>query len=180
MRRRREHPERLGSALSRVLRGRAFAETEGPRASRGHGAKEQVSPALALAFRRAVGDVIAAHARPVRFKKGVLLVAAESGVWYTELGFMRSQIAQRLSAELGEAVARVDLKPEGRARMAPTPVFAPDPAPSPGDLRAAIPSLHEDELRGVTEWSRALDDDPELGDAFRRAAIRWRAAHPKD
>ena len=57
------------------------------------------------AWERAAGPVIAAAARPVSERDGVLTVACESSVWAQELDLMAQTLLERLNAELeGEQI----------------------------------------------------------------------------
>lgn len=55
-------------------------------------------------WREVVGDEIAAHATPVTFDDGVLIVQAGSTAWATQLEFLRPSILGRLAQELGQGV----------------------------------------------------------------------------
>jgi predicted nucleic acid-binding Zn ribbon protein len=52
------------------------------------------------AWERAVGTAVAAAARPVSERDGVLTVTCESSVWAQELGLMAPSLIERLNAEL--------------------------------------------------------------------------------
>jgi predicted nucleic acid-binding Zn ribbon protein len=65
-----------------------------------------LTPATLLArvqevWARAAGPTIAAAARPVAERDGVLTVGCEAAVWAQELELMAAQIVPRINAELG-------------------------------------------------------------------------------
>jgi predicted nucleic acid-binding Zn ribbon protein len=53
-----------------------------------------------------VGPVVAAQARAVTVREGVLFVDVASSVWMQELGLLRDGIAARLNAHLGAPLVR--------------------------------------------------------------------------
>ncbi len=55
-------------------------------------------------WERATGPAIAAVAKPVAERSGVLTVACESAVWAQELDLMGDQLVERLNAALGESL----------------------------------------------------------------------------
>jgi predicted nucleic acid-binding Zn ribbon protein len=69
-----------------------------------------LAPASTLArvqavWERAAGKAVAAAARPVSERDGVLTIACESSVWAQELELMAPTLIERLNAELdGEAI----------------------------------------------------------------------------
>ena len=50
----------------------------------------------------AVGEIIAANARPVAFKGDLLLVHATSSTWIHQLHFLKADIISKLNAALGK------------------------------------------------------------------------------
>lgn len=50
------------------------------------------------AWKSAVGETAALHARPFRLRKGVLIVCAKDSVWANQLSFMREELLRKLSA----------------------------------------------------------------------------------
>jgi len=50
------------------------------------------------------GERIAARARAVGFRDGVLLVSVDSAAWMNELSYLRHHIVQELNRRLGEGV----------------------------------------------------------------------------
>jgi predicted nucleic acid-binding Zn ribbon protein len=53
-----------------------------------------------------VGPTVARHARPERFRRGLLLVAVDSPEWMQELQFHKRDLRERLNARLGRAAVR--------------------------------------------------------------------------
>jgi predicted nucleic acid-binding Zn ribbon protein len=69
------------------------------------------------AWSEVVGPAIAAQARAVAVRDGVLFVDVVSNVWMQELGLLRDSIAERLNAHLGAPLVRkVVLSIERRPR----------------------------------------------------------------
>lgn len=58
----------------------------------------------------AVGEHIAAHVKPVKLDAGTLLVEADSAAWSTEVKFLSDTIVDRLRAEAGVIVDRVEVR----------------------------------------------------------------------
>jgi predicted nucleic acid-binding Zn ribbon protein len=59
--------------------------------------------ALQLAWAEAVGERIAAAARPVSERSGEAVVACVDSVWAQELDLMQAELLERLRSRLGEA-----------------------------------------------------------------------------
>ncbi len=53
-----------------------------------------------------VGPTLARHARPERFRRGLLVVTVDSAEWMQELQFHKRELRERLNARLGRAVVR--------------------------------------------------------------------------
>jgi predicted nucleic acid-binding Zn ribbon protein len=71
----------------------------------------ELAPATALArvqevWERATGPTIAAAARPVAERDGVVTVLCEASVWAHELELMGDDIVARLNGELGAPAVR--------------------------------------------------------------------------
>jgi predicted nucleic acid-binding Zn ribbon protein len=62
--------------------------------------------AVQRAWPRAAGEVIAAEARPVAERSGVVTVSCSSAVWAQELDLMGAELVERLNAELGSLAVR--------------------------------------------------------------------------
>jgi predicted nucleic acid-binding Zn ribbon protein len=70
-----------------------------------------LAPATTLArvqevWESAAGDAIAAAARPVAERDGVLTVLCEASVWAHELELMAGEVVPRVNAALGAALVR--------------------------------------------------------------------------
>lgn len=71
----------------------------------------QLAPATTLArvqevWAAAAGADVAAHARPVAERAGVLTVACAAAVWAQELDLMSDQLLDQLNAALGAGTLR--------------------------------------------------------------------------
>ena len=53
-----------------------------------------------------VGPTIAAHARPARLRRGVLVVSVDGPEWMHELQYMKRDVCTKLNALLGTPVVR--------------------------------------------------------------------------
>ena len=53
-----------------------------------------------------VGPTIAAHAKPARLRRGVLVVSVDGPEWMQELQFVKRELCAKLNARLGSAVVR--------------------------------------------------------------------------
>lgn len=92
---RRPGPRRLGAALEAVL---ADAAPQTPLA-RVQAAWEQIA-----------GPAIAAQARPVAERGGVLTVECSAGVWAQELELLAPRLLERLRAAIGEDAGITSLR----------------------------------------------------------------------
>jgi predicted nucleic acid-binding Zn ribbon protein len=54
----------------------------------------------------AVGPTIARHARPLRLRRGTLVVGVDGAAWMQELQFLKHELRARLNARLGRPVVR--------------------------------------------------------------------------
>ena len=53
-----------------------------------------------------VGPTIAAHAKPARLRRGVLVVSVDGPEWMQELQFLKHELRERLNARLGRPAVR--------------------------------------------------------------------------
>jgi predicted nucleic acid-binding Zn ribbon protein len=53
-----------------------------------------------------VGPTIARHARPLRLRRGTLVIGVDGASWMQELQFLKHEVRTRLNARLGRAVVR--------------------------------------------------------------------------
>ena len=86
-------PLRLGDVLTSALRTLP-------------GAGALADFALWTRWEEIVGEVLARHARPVRLRRGVLLVHVDDSLWMQELQFLKHDIRDRLNTALGRAAVR--------------------------------------------------------------------------
>lgn len=115
-----------------------------------------------LVWDTAVGEQIAAKARPVSFRDGVLTVTVTSAPWMQQLSFLKRGIVDKLNDRLGRDLVRdIYLK-------AGTPE-APPPRPKP-DRKKERPLDGAEKLR-IAEQSAAIED-PELREAVARLLAR--------
>ena len=69
--------------------------------------RTKVEPETALAaiqgaWREAVGEEIASHARPVAERDGLVTVACDAATWAQELDLLQRELLERLRERLGE------------------------------------------------------------------------------
>ena len=58
-----------------------------------------------------VGAGIAAHAKPVSLRRGVLLVDVDSNAWATQLRYMTTELVAKCCEELGDgAVKKIEVR----------------------------------------------------------------------
>ena len=121
-----------------------------------------------LVWDSAVGRQIAAKARPVSFRDGVLTVAVVSAPWMQQLTFLKKGIVDKLNERIGRDLVRdIYLK----AGM-PQPLPPSEPVKKPGR------QLTEDETSRIREQTASVSD-PELREAFTRVLGRELAARHK-
>ena len=109
-----------------------------------------------LEWNAAVGDVVAAKARPVSFRDGVLTVAVVSAPWMQQLAFLKPQLISNLNNRLGFELVR-DVYLRASEQEKPSPVVS---APTP-PRRTLSPSEREQIVRqagaaGDSELAAAL------------------------
>lgn len=109
-----------------------------------------------LIWDRAVGEYIAARARPASFRDGVLTVAVASAPWMQQLNFLKKGIMDKLNAGLGEELVREIYLKAGR--------IDPPPAQTRPRQREKRPLTGEEKLR--IEAQSAAIEDPALRDAL--------------
>ena len=69
--------------------------------------------AIGSLFRRwtdAVGEQVAAHARPIKLDGGRLLVEVDEPGWATQLRFLEREVIERLRSVAGLEVSRFDVR----------------------------------------------------------------------
>ena len=106
----RREGERGNGATRGRGRGRGDLEAVGPLIAgilRRLGLEKRLTEWRAVeAWPQVVGPAIAAQARAVEVRDGVLFVDVASNVWMQELGLLRENIAERLNAHLGAPLVR--------------------------------------------------------------------------
>ena len=101
----------------------------------------------------AVGARIADRARPITLERGVLTIRAATSVWASELSLLRDTLLARLRAggvpvrELRFRVGPIEAPARPIERR--TTRRIPPPAPLEGDLKDAVASVEDDELRAI-------------------------------
>jgi len=108
-----------------------------------------------LVWEEAVGPQIAARARPIRIRDGVLEVRVDHPVWMQQLQLLKPKILTQLNALLGEEVID-DLF---LRRGAHKPPEAPPPAPEEIDWQSA--RLTEADRQEIHQTVMAISD-PEV------------------
>jgi len=108
-----------------------------------------------LVWEEAVGPQIAARAKPIRIREGVLEVRVDHPVWMQQLQLMKPKILTRLNALLGEEVID-DLFLRRGAHKPPEP---PPPVPEEIDWQSA--SLTEEDRQEIHQTVMTLSD-PEV------------------
>jgi hypothetical protein len=124
------------------------------------------------AWEEAVGPEVAAAAKPVSLREGVLMVHVRHSVWLQELQQQKAALLKRVQALPGGAAVR-----ELRLRVAPKiaeDVFVPErpapvpPAPIPYEVARIIRTVPDSALRGAmirvaARWAgliRAREEEP--------------------
>ena len=79
--------------------------------------RPEVLGAVFSRWEQAVGPDVAAHARPVSLRDGVLIVAVENPAWATQLGYLRADLLRRLAEAAGPGEVReVEVRVAGPSR----------------------------------------------------------------
>ncbi len=69
-----------------------------------------------------VGADIAAHARPIELRGGVLVVGVDQPAWATQLGFLRPELLRSVAAAAqADAVTDIRFRVDGAARSSRAP-----------------------------------------------------------
>jgi len=122
-----------------------------------------------LVWDAAVGRQVAATARPVSFRDGILTVAVSSAPWMQQLTFLKRNMVDKLNEQLGRPLIRDIYLKAGP----PTPLSRQaEPAES------AERRLTERETRLIAAQTAAISD-PELREAFVRVLSRALATQPE-
>ena len=89
----RSFPQRLGDFLEGVLKEKGFLRR----------LKEEEVLGV---WEEVAGKETALHTRPLRVRKGTLLVACSSSPWVQELTFLREKMVASLNEKIGEKVVK--------------------------------------------------------------------------
>ncbi len=108
-----------------------------------------------------VGPQIAARARPVRIREGVLEIRIDQAVWMQTLQLMKPKILVLLNERLGGAILKDLFLRQGK--IVPPPVLPPPPKP-PEWLDLPLGETDKAEI----ETALGTLDDPELKESLRR------------
>jgi hypothetical protein len=130
----------------------------------GDAAKVREALGVWPAWQEAVGPQIAAAAKPVSLKNGVLVVHVRHSVWMQELVAMRETLLRRIRRVASARVVR-----ELKFRVAPLPSTSPVVARSAPPLQPRAPIPYE-----VAQAIRRIDS-PRLRAVMLRVASRWAA-----
>lgn len=118
-----------------------------------------------LVWEIAVGEQIAAHARPAGFREGVLTVAVASAPWMQQLSYLKKNIIAKLNKRLGEELVKdIFLRAGSREPSVPQPTA----------LRKKARPLSSEEKERIAERAAAIAD-PELRGAFASLMARHKA-----
>ncbi len=118
-----------------------------------------------LIWDETVGPQIAARARPLRIRDGVLEIRVDQPVWMQQLQLMKPMLLGRLNDRLGGAVLRDLFLRQGK-----NPPVAPPAPPSapPSWLKIELDSREQEEI----EATLAALDDPALKKQLHRILTR--------
>lgn len=96
----REGPEPvvLGQALDRVLR-----------SMRGGARRDEIGGVFG-GWDDAVGPAVAAHVRPVRLDRGILVVDVDDPAWATQVRLLSAQLIDRLADATGVRITRLEIR----------------------------------------------------------------------
>jgi predicted nucleic acid-binding Zn ribbon protein len=115
-----------------------------------------------LVWNAAVGKQIAAKARPVSFRDGILTVAVSSAPWMQQLTFLKKGMIDKINERLGRDLVRDIYLKAGQPQPLP---HQPEPRKKP-ERR-----LTEEETSRIGEQTASISD-PELRAAFARILTR--------
>jgi predicted nucleic acid-binding Zn ribbon protein len=103
-----------------------------------------------------VGTQIAAQARPVNFRDGILTVVVGNAPWMQQLNYMKKGIAEKLNAALGEDLVKEIYLKAGR----------PEPLPAEPQLQQrSVRPLTDSEKESIARETADIND-PELREAL--------------
>jgi predicted nucleic acid-binding Zn ribbon protein len=108
-------------------------------------------------WEKAVGEVIARHARPVSMRGKKLTLVVDSPAWMQQLSLLKPEIAEKLNRNLGKELVK-DIK------LTLGEVAA---AAKPADTRPSSVSLDQRERVTIEQYAGEVHD-PDIRDAIRR------------
>ena len=118
-----------------------------------------------LVWEIAVGEQIAARARPAGFRDGVLTVTVDSAPWMQQLSYLKKEIIAKLNKRLGEELVKdIFLRAGSREESVPQPTA----------LRRKARPLSSEEKEIIAEYSSAIADT-ELRGVFASLLARHKA-----
>ncbi|MEP6741658.1 MAG: DUF721 domain-containing protein [bacterium] len=136
------------------------------------GPSAEVAEAASLvAWRHAVGDMLSAHAVPVKLEDQTLIIAVADNIWQKQLEQMRPQLLFRLNSVLGHSLVKlIELRVDPTALAETRP---PEGLPAkqtnravPFELLAAASEIHDADLRraflgAATSCTQRLESNPQ-------------------
>jgi predicted nucleic acid-binding Zn ribbon protein len=66
--------------------------------------------ALVARWSEIAGDAVAAHARPLTLRDGVLVVAVDQPIWRTQLGFLEADVRRRVREVTGIEITELRVR----------------------------------------------------------------------
>jgi hypothetical protein len=144
-----------------------------PHVMRAVGREEAVCERLLqAAWNHVVGDFIAAHARPVRLRKGCLIVLTTDHTWKAQLERLSPDILTRINRLFGEdLVEAIEYRVERKGHPVRTSRSRGESSESEARSSRARAHHRERLLRELMPFAEKIAD-PDLRQAFLRAAIR--------
>jgi len=147
------HPRPVADLLAEALRGKPAER----RLKEGR---------IWLFWDEAVGERIAARARPVAFRDGTLTVVVANAPWMQQLNFLKGGIVERLNALLGSPVVRDIYLKAGTVEV---------PAEAPPEQHPPGRQLTRAEQNFVATEAEAIED-PELREIISRLMAKHLAS----
>jgi predicted nucleic acid-binding Zn ribbon protein len=108
-------------------------------------------------WEKAVGQVIARHARPVSIRGKKLTLVVDSPAWMQQLSLLKPEIAEKLNRNLGKELVK-------EIKLTLGEVAA---AGKPADTRPSSVSLDQRERVTIEQYAGEVHD-PDIRDAIRR------------
>jgi predicted nucleic acid-binding Zn ribbon protein len=141
-----------------------IGDTVGRELARGGGEMGAALAEITAVWPKAVGEVVARQAWPLRLARdGTLHVATASSTWAFELDRLSPEIAGRLAVFLGDSVP-----PKFRFRVGPIPEPGAAPEANEGATQEVVERTPESDSEADSAASAI--DDPELRRLVARAA----------